>query len=671
MKQIFLFLFLALLPTVTAFDCSSVSDTKTCEEVLSLRLNETQEEYLLADLVYPYDSPTYDFIADYNRAIQVTTSPENTTIYSSTYIKNTWMSFLTIFPAIYEDDILYVPAQTNILSAYSYDIEIPKTAASGDCKTKYNVLQNQSTVSISVNGKKQAEGTDATISITEDSTITAQLDILFSLGVEHWKEKKYCCSYKKGKCKTWCTKCEYDSTEKKQDSLTISESKSVQFYDKQPFADLIVTNQYYNTTKGNFSAVNYTFLNLSFANAYFLEQKKQYSIVFEKKPYYFITLQAENIITRKSFNINIDNNTFFVKNTDDCTLFASNYFFNYSAPCDLTVQQEIVPEFEITERDSNLILFVQIVLLLIVFYVLMKEIKKRLFIFLLILILIVPFAAAEEEECGITNLSSCLPEAIYDYFLEIINAPLQPLLLSIKALLTADIETDIFYDAWLAVTYVLSFFYVFLFLYAGFTFLTSGGNPIRRAHTKESLQNTVLMIILIAASYYLYDLILTVNSSISNGILNMIDEKFFLLTFDNFINIALEGIFVTFYLFALVFALLFLVLRYIVVSFGVILFPIGIFCYFIPPLRSYGRFILNVLAIFMFISIIDLLLILVCSLIVENAVFESITIVVMIACFSMINYSLFWAIKFAITKSSMDGLRDDVQQAVKYIAAVV
>ncbi|MBI5002092.1 hypothetical protein HZC31_01790 [Candidatus Woesearchaeota archaeon] len=671
MKILYFFLFLALLPTVAAFDCSSVSNPAACEEILSLELNETQEEYLLADLVYPYNYPNYDFIADYNRAIQVTTPPENTTIYSSTSFKNAWMSFLTLFPAIYEEDVLYVPSQTNTLSAYHYDLEIPKTTAVVDCQTKYSVLQNQSTVSILVNGKKQAEGTDANVSITEDSIITTQLDILFSLGVEHWKQKKYCCSYKKGKCKTWCTSCQYDSTEKKQDSLTISESKEVAYYDDIPFADLLIVNQYYNTTKGNLTAVNYTFLNLSFENAYFTEQNKMYSVVFEKKPYYFITLKSENITDRKSFNINRDNNTFFVQNPNNCTLFASNYFYNYSSLCDLTVQQEIVPEFEIIERNSNLILLVQIILLLIVFYVLMKEIKKRLFIFFLVLVIIIPFVAAEEEECGITNLSSCLPEAMYDYFLEIINAPLQPLLLSIKSLLTADVETDIFYEPWLAVTYVLSFFYVFLFLYAGFTFLTSGGNPIRRAHAKESLQNTVLMIILIAASYYLYDLLLTVNSSISNGILDMIDEEFFLLTFDNFVNIALEGIFVTFYLFALLFALLFLVLRYIVVSFGVILFPIGIFCYFIPPLRSYGRFILNVLAIFIFISIIDLLLILVCSLIVENAIFENITIVVMIACFSLINYSLFWAIKFAMTKSSMDGLKDDVQQAVKYIAAVV
>src|SRR3989338_2820612 len=98
MKILYFFLFLALLPTVAAFDCNSVSNPVACEEILSLGLNETQEEYLLADVVYSYDYPNYDFIAEYNRAIQVTNPPENTTIYSSTSIKNAWMSFLTLFP---------------------------------------------------------------------------------------------------------------------------------------------------------------------------------------------------------------------------------------------------------------------------------------------------------------------------------------------------------------------------------------------------------------------------------------------------------------------------------------------------------------------------------------------------------------------------------------------
>lgn len=669
MKKLF-FLFLLFLPAVYGFDCSSVSNEESCEEILALGLNESQEEYLLADIVYPYDYLNFEYIANYNKEITVTEPPENTTIYNSTYIKNAWISFLAIFPAVYEEDVLYVPNQTNTLVAYDYDIQLPTKKSSGDCKTKYTLKDEQSQLSILVNDDKQAEGTSATLSISEDSEITAQLDIDAVIGIEHWKTKKYCCSYKKGKCKRWCTKCTYKSSEEKTDSLTINESKDTLFYDEKPSASFVVVNQYYNTTKANVSASNYTFFNISFENAYLREQKKAYSVVFEKKPYYFITLEAQNSTYFKSFNINRDNNTLFVKNTNNCTLFVSNYFSNYSVPCDLTLHQEIVPEFDITERNSNIRLLIEILFLLLIFYILYRTIKARLFIFILLFFLFIPFAFAEDE-CGITNLGSCLPEYLYNYFLEIINAPLQPLLDAIKSLLTADVETSIFYTSWLAVTYVLGFFYVFLFLYAGFVFLTSGGNPMRRTHAKETLQNTVIMIILISASYYLYDILLTINSTMSSAILNKIDEEFFLLTFDSFINIALEGIFVGLYLIVLVLALLFLVLRYIFVSLGVMLFPIGIFCYFIPPLKEYGKFILNVLAIFIFIVIIDLLIILVCSLIIEESVFSDIKIVVMIACFALVNYSLFWAIKFAITKSSMGSLKDDVKSAVKYVAMVV
>ena len=40
------------------------------------------------------------------------------------------------------------------------------------------------------------------------------------------------------------------------------------------------------------------------------------------------------------------------------------------------------------------------------------------------------------SECGITNWAVCIPEKLYEYFLNIINAPLQPLLDLVKDLLS-------------------------------------------------------------------------------------------------------------------------------------------------------------------------------------------------------------------------------------------
>ena len=75
----------------------------------------------------------------------------------------------------------------------------------------------------------------------------------------------------------------------------------------------------------------------------------------------------------------------------------------------------------------------------------------------------------------------------------------------------------------------------------------------------------------------------------------------------------------------------------------------------------------NVLAIFIFITFFDLLIILTCAMLIKNPL-ENFKIVVMINCFSIINYTLWLVIKFALTKSSMSTVKDDISQAVKYIA---
>ena len=116
--------------------------------------------------------------------------------------------------------------------------------------------------------------------------------------------------------------------------------------------------------------------------------------------------------------------------------------------------------------------------------------------------------------------------------------------------------------------------------------------------------------------------------------------------------------------------LLMLIFRYVVVCLGVIIFPIGLFCYFIPPLKGYGKFIINVLTIFIFITFFDLLIVLCCSMIVELPIFENFKILVMVICFSMIIYSMWLAIRFAMRMSTNASLKDDLNQAVKYIAMV-
>lgn len=457
--------------------------------------------------------------------------------------------------------------------------------------------------------------------------------------------------------------------------MTISEKKDIQVYTTRPSADVTITNQYYNTTRGTFWAENYSFFRLGFDESYLTKQGYYYDLVFDKKPYYFAYLEAHNFSRVEQKNLYLANDTFFVKNAQNCSLFAYNHFYNFSSECDMTLQQEEVEGLEKEENDVNLSLLFYTLLFLLVIYIIYRIAKSQfkkivipiIFILLLVSSPIVMAAEPEEEECGITNLASCIPAKLYDYFLYIINAPLLPMLAAIKHLITAEVSIDMFYHLWSVIRYILGFFYIFFFLYAGYMFLTANNNPIKRAHAKELLKNTVLMIVMINGSFYIYGLILNISSIMDNAMLGMIDPHFFLITADNITNIGMEFLFVLAYASTLFWTMLMLALRYIIVSFGVVLFPIGLFCYFIPPLKGYGRFLINMLAIFIFVAFIDLLIILACSMLVEAPVFANLKILVMIICFSIVNYTIWLAIKFALKRSTNTSLRDDINQAVKYI----
>lgn len=294
---------------------------------------------------------------------------------------------------------------------------------------------------------------------------------------------------------------------------------------------------------------------------------------------------------------------------------------------------------------------------------------KKILLWILSWVCILPSVFA--DECGLTNLASCLPEKLYDFFLNLLNAPLQPLLSSIRAMIENAPSTEIFYSIWVIIVYCISLFYGALFIYSGFQFMMSGMNPIKRHMAKEWLKNTVIMIVLIQASLYIYGLVLELGAIMSSSILSMVNPHFFLITADNIINIGLEFMFVWLYGFTLLLTLLFLVLRYMIVAFGVIFVPIGIFCWFIPPLKSYGKLILNFLGLHIFITFLDAIIILASSMLITIPLFESMKILVMIACFTMINILFFILAWHVISKSSISDGGEKVANAMKYIAMMI
>ena len=270
---------------------------------------------------------------------------------------------------------------------------------------------------------------------------------------------------------------------------------------------------------------------------------------------------------------------------------------------------------------------------------------KLYFVFLLLLVMM-PFAVA--DSCSITNLGNCLPEAFFGYILDMINTPLEYLLGFVQSLLTEPIDASTYSEIWAIVIYIISMFYGLLLVYSGLTFIISGYDSAKRESAKEWLKNILIMIFLVQASYLIYVLVLDVNSAMTTSVFNLIDSDFFVFTVDSFSDIASQIMFGGTYLLVLLITSIILSIRYLILSFGVALFPIAIFFYFISPLKGIGKSLLNFLGINIFMSFIASIILLFGSMLLDTSLYSGLKIFVMISSFLLVDVLLIYFLFYGL-----------------------
>lgn len=274
--------------------------------------------------------------------------------------------------------------------------------------------------------------------------------------------------------------------------------------------------------------------------------------------------------------------------------------------------------------------------------------------------------------CSITDPAGCIAEALFGFIVDLINMSLQPFLNTVKYLLSEPVNISIFSGVWGIIVYILSMFYGILLIWIGVKFILSGESPVEREKAKTSLKNTIIMMILVQVSYYLYSLIISVSSALTKVILNITGNDFFILSSDNYSNLGLQILFLGVYLLNLLMTALILALRYVCVSVGVLFFAIGIFLYFIEPLQDYGKLIINGLIALIFIPVFYSLVFLACSKLIEVQSLQDIKMLITVAAFSLVIIITTIIILFVIIKAAMKVLRPVVKVAstVAAVAAV-
>lgn len=253
--------------------------------------------------------------------------------------------------------------------------------------------------------------------------------------------------------------------------------------------------------------------------------------------------------------------------------------------------------------------------------------------------------------CDITNLGSCLVQAFFDFISGTLNTVIQPLLSLVQNLLKSPVDLSLFSSLWAIIVYILSMFYALLIIYAGFQFIVSGSDPVKRETAKNWLRNIVIMIILIQGSFFIYSLFIQLASVMTSTTLTLIPGNFFTLGTGS-TNGTLDLIFFVFYVFTLLITSFVLVIRYGIVAIGVVLFPMAIFFYFLEPLKPYGIILLNFLGIAAFVTFIDSIILVGFSQLVNISLFSNIQIIVMISSFALIDLLMLFLMFFSIIKAA-------------------
>ena len=328
---------------ISAFDCNSMPHDiiDTCIQIQESDLIDEEKNALISNLDYNGKSfPDHEHVYQRNTNLLISDAPLEVEKQNSEYIKDAWLSIFSIMPSVLYNKSLYVPENIEVLSGFNYKIEIPQDYYSkhypstdkGDCKRIYTLIKNTSEARIYINNNYQDSGRLVPAAIDSDSEIKVEYDISVSVKIDHYKWRSYCCRRSSsGRCIKYCHYCKYRNSETIKDSIHITNSLNVKYYDNKLFADIEVIDSYSSTKK---IAINYSnSARLDFQDSSYEFNQYAYDIAYSKEPYYAYTLRAEDYDQESMSNMLKDGNSMLVKNTDGCRIRAFDFFKTIEKAC--------------------------------------------------------------------------------------------------------------------------------------------------------------------------------------------------------------------------------------------------------------------------------------------------------------------------------------------------
>lgn len=178
---------------------------------------------------------------------------------------------------------------------------------------------------------------------------------------------------------------------------------------------------------------------------------------------------------------------------------------------------------------------------------------------------------------------------------------INPFLTAINTFIQQNPDPLALFGYWKLIILVISAFYILMFLVAGLKFVLGAYDVGQREEAKVWFKNALFVVIVLNASYLLYSILLDLGSGVS---LVFWEAKFDnLFSFEAIESLNLFNLYYLAFSASLLWFTLFL--RYALLLIGVVIFPVGLFLFFIPPLKTWGSAVLNLFGTAVFIQLVD------------------------------------------------------------------
>ena len=345
MKPLIFILFVGLVfPSVTALDCHNVPNQQWCNDIQQSNISDSDKSYLLSDILSDTKHyPDHEFVKDWNERISTTTPPEGIATQSRGVIRNAWVKILTAMPSVLLDNELLIPTEGEIITAYNHNIQLSQSTTSGDCKTERTLWRKTETTKVYVNDILQ--GTGHTVRYRVDFADKKPVIILTVYEITAVTRIKHYVWVQEGDGRRARRYCQYDRSEFKTDRVTLQDHIAAKIHNPTLQAEFHVTDQYDDTTKGEFTFSDAANVELSFQDSSFEKHQYVFSEIFNLKPLNVLVVKAEAQPSQEEKNLAFTGNEIVVKNTNECKIKISDFFQQGTLPCDLSLEQ---PSFRVS-----------------------------------------------------------------------------------------------------------------------------------------------------------------------------------------------------------------------------------------------------------------------------------------------------------------------------------